>query len=145
MQVFEHLRDPHSFMRELDRILKPGGFLYLAVPNAASIWRKIFGENWISGWYAPFHLFHYTRDSLGTLAQEYGFELVDSWTSTPESWFRLNLKAVFYPRENRLDWRRTWLDLRPIRYLALILLRLFELPVKERDCLVVKLEKRGRR
>src|SRR5450631_3934338 len=51
MQVFEHLRDPHGFMQELARILKSGGMLYLAVPNAASIWRKIFGDNWVSGWF----------------------------------------------------------------------------------------------
>lgn len=141
MQVFEHLRDPHGFMQELARILKPGGVLHLAVPNAASIWRRVFGSNWVSGWYAPFHLFHYDRESLSKLSQQHGFIVTDSWCNTPESWFRLNLKAFFFPRENQLDWRKTWLDSRPARLLLMFLLRIVELPLSERDCLVIKLQK----
>jgi SAM-dependent methyltransferase len=141
MQVFEHLRDPHGFMQELNRILKTDGTLYLAVPNAASIWRKLFGKNWVSGWYAPFHLFHYDRESLSKLSQQHGFIVTDSWSITPESWFRLNLKALLYPGENQLDWRRTWLDSRPLRLLLMVLLRIVELPFSERDCLVLKLRK----
>lgn len=142
MQVFEHLRDPHGFMKELARILKSGGMLYLAVPNATSIWRKVFGNNWVSGWFAPFHLCHYNRDNLAKLAGQHGFDVTRSWSSTPESWFRLNLKAWLYPAENQLDWRRTWLDTLPIRYTLMALLRIVELPIRERDCLVMKFQKR---
>ena len=143
MQVFEHLRDPHRFMQELGRILNNKGTLYLAVPNAASIWRKVFGANWVSGWYAPFHLFHYNRETLAGLAQQHGFVVTDCWSRTPDSWFRLNLKAFFYPSENQLDWRKTWLDSRPVRYLLMLLLRIIEFPFSERDCLVIKLQKQG--
>jgi SAM-dependent methyltransferase len=143
MQVFEHLRDPHVFMEELARILKRGGILYLAVPNAASIWRNIFGDNWVSGWFAPFHLFHYKRDTLAKLAAKHGFDVIASWSSTPESWFRLNLKAYLYPGENKLDWRKSWLDIPLMRYLLMLVLRIVELPFAERDCLVMKLKKRG--
>jgi SAM-dependent methyltransferase len=143
MQVFEHLRDPHRFMQELGRILKSNGTLYLAVPNAASIWRKVFDANWVSGWYAPFHLFHYNRETLAGLAQQHGFVVTDCWSRTPESWFRLNLKAFFYPSENQLDWRQTWLDSRPVRYFLMLFLRIIELPFSERDCLVMKLQKKG--
>lgn len=143
MQVFEHLRDPHEFMNELARILKRGGMLYLAVPNAASIWRKIFGDNWVSGWFAPFHLFHYSRDTLSKLAAQHGFDVAESWSRTPESWFRLNLKACLYPGENRLDVRKSGLDFRLMSYLLMVVLRIIELPFAERDCLVIKLVKRG--
>lgn len=143
MQVFEHLRDPHEFMKELVRILKSGGMLYLAVPNAASIWRKVFRNNWVSGWFAPFHLCHYNRETLARLAEQHGFDVTESWSSTPESWFRLNLKAWLYPAENKLDWRRTWLDALPIRYTLMVLLRIVELPFREHDCLVMKFHKQG--
>lgn len=116
--------------------------LYLAVPNAASVWRKVFGHNWVSGWFAPFHLFHYTRDTLEKLARQHGFELIDTWSRTPESWFRLNLKALLYPGENQLDWHRNWLDSRPVRYLLMLILRTVELPLPEKDCLVIQLRKR---
>ena len=117
--------------------------LYLAVPNSYSIWRKVFGNNWVSGWFAPFHLFHYNRDTLAKLAGQHGFDVAESWSSTPESWFRLNLKACLYRKENQLDWRRSWLDSRPVRYLLMLMLRIVELPFRERDCLVMKLKKRG--
>ena len=141
MQVFEHLRNPHEFMKELARIIKSDGMLYVAVPNSASIWRKVFGVNWVSGWFAPFHLFHYNREVLDKLASKYGFEVMESWSSTPESWFRLNLKACFYPKENKLDWYKCWLDSLPIRYLLMCVLRVVELPFRERDCLVMKFKK----
>jgi len=143
MQVFEHLREPQVFIKELERIMKPGGFLYLAVPNADSFWRRFFGSNWVSGWFAPFHLFHYNRSNLAKLASQHGFELVDSSSRTPESWFRLNIKASLYPLENQLDSTTNWLDSLPIRYIAMLLLRILELPIRERDCLVVVLQKNG--
>lgn len=142
MQVFEHLRDPHGFLRELGRVLKDGGMLYLAVPNAASMWRNIFKDNWVSGWFAPFHLFHYTRGVVEKLADQHGFDLVQAWSRTPESWFRLNLKAALYPGEHRLDWHRNWLDVTPLRYLLMVLLRMIEFPFREKDCLVLQFRKR---
>jgi SAM-dependent methyltransferase len=143
MQVFEHLHDPHGSMQEIARILKNGGMLYLALPNAASVWRKVFGKNWVSGWFAPFHLFFYNRDMLAKMAAAYGFDVIESWSSTPESWFRLNLKAYLYPKENQLEWRLIWLDNMPIRLVLMAFLRIVELPLCQRDCLVIKFQKRS--
>jgi len=41
IDVIEHLVDPHQFVREAYRLLKPGGYLILATPNLAS-WHNIF-------------------------------------------------------------------------------------------------------
>lgn len=142
MQVFEHLRDPHIFMSELARVLSSGGSLYLAVPNSRSIWRRVFKKNWVSGWFAPFHLFHYDRRSLSVLAAKHGFELLESWSTTPASWFRLNLKAWLHAGNNRLDGLHSFLDMAPARYSLMLALRLIEIFVRERDCLVIKLVKR---
>lgn len=142
MQVFEHLRDPHRFMRELARIVRPGGQLYLAVPNVASFWRRLFGENWVSGWFAPFHLAHYNATALGRLGQQHGFTLRRSWSRTPDSWFRLNLRAWLHTRDNMLDRHGSTLDLLPVRFVLVMLVRFAELFVRERDCLVVHLERR---
>jgi len=141
MQVFEHLRDPQVFMGELSRVTKMGGALYLAVPNSASIWRKIFSTNWVSGWFAPFHLFHYNSEALTSMAAKHGFVATKIWRNTPESWFRLNLKAFFYPNDNRLDHHSCWLDSRIIRPFIIVALRLIELPVRQRDCLIIKFMK----
>lgn len=142
MQVFEHVRDPQRFMAELHRILKPSGMLYLAVPNAASVWRRVFGENWVSGWFAPFHLVHYTAASLGCMARAKGFEVRRAWSRTPDSWFRLNIRAWLQPHNNTLDHGRSALEALPLRIALMALLRLCELFARERDCLVMQLERR---
>jgi len=141
MQVFEHLRDPHGFMQELSRILKKDGELYLAIPNSASIWRKVFRSNWVSGWFAPFHLVHYNSEVMRVVAKKHGFEVVESWSRTPIHWFKLNLKAWLMPKSNRIDWDKSWLDNRLALELLMVFLRLIELPFREKDCLVVKLRK----
>ena len=142
MQVFEHIRDPNGFMAELNRVLKPGGTLYIAVPNNKSVWRKVFGKNWVSGWFAPFHLFHYDHKTLSLIASRHGFKTVKSWSNTPDSWFRLNLKASISHMEKDLDWSQSWLSSRLVRYVIMSVLRVLELPIRERDCLVMELAKR---
>jgi len=87
------------------------------------------------------HLFHYMAGALEALARLYGFDLVDAWSRTPESWFRLNLKAALYPKEHQLDWFQNWLDVFPIRYVLMCVLRVIELPCREKDCLVVQFRK----
>ncbi|MGN7780841.1 class I SAM-dependent methyltransferase [Mycolicibacterium sp. 22603] len=141
MQVFEHLRNPRRFMKELARVLRTGGVLYLALPNADSAWRRIFGANWVSGWFAPFHLVHYTRQSLARLAAEHGLSVTSSWSRTPESWFRLNLKAALYRDDHRVETYRPLVDSLPSRLVLMCVLRLADVFLRERDCLVVSFRK----
>src|SRR5207247_10598535 len=103
MQVIEHIARPHEFFDEVRRILKPAGALYLAMPNALSFWRQVFGANWVTGWFAPFHLFVYSVAGSGTLAQAHRFEVVRAWSSTSDSWLRLNIKADLHPTSRDLD------------------------------------------
>lgn len=143
MQVFEHIHLPHIFLDELHRIIKQTGEIYLAIPNYKSSWRYLFREYWISGWFSPFHLFHYDKQSIQKLANLHHFEVIDSWSSTPESWFRLNLKAILNRSENKLEQHKIWLDNSLIRFGVMLFLRLSEFFLTEKDCLVVKLKRRN--
>jgi SAM-dependent methyltransferase len=41
VETIEHVENPRAFMRELARVLKPGGFLYVSTPNQLSALSKL--------------------------------------------------------------------------------------------------------
>jgi len=66
--VFEHVGEPLVTLVEAGRILKPGGTLIVATPNAESLLLRLFGAYWFQ-LDAPRHLQIYTPDSIARLAQ----------------------------------------------------------------------------
>lgn len=69
--VIEHVPDPHAFVAELARILKPGGTLVIETPNADALGRGWFGPHWFAN-EVPRHLFLFTPAALDTLGTRYG-------------------------------------------------------------------------
>jgi SAM-dependent methyltransferase len=75
LHVFEHLYNPQQVMSRVARWLKPGGILYMMVPNIDSAGAKTFK----SYWYAlelPRHLFQFSPASLRVLASRVGLNEV---------------------------------------------------------------------
>jgi len=58
IHVLEHLTNPTASMKKIHELLKDGGKLVIAVPNAGSIERKLFGRYW-DGWDIPRHVFNF--------------------------------------------------------------------------------------
>ncbi len=73
--VFEHLKDPFSTLKEIDRILRPGGLLVISVPNIESLQAKIFGGNWIH-LDLPRHIYHFSPGSLSLALEKKGFTII---------------------------------------------------------------------
>ena len=71
----EHVYDPISTMQEVRRILKPGGLVYIIIPNAGSFEARVFGKWWV-GWDVPRHLFHFNKQTVTTLLDKTGFRLL---------------------------------------------------------------------
>jgi SAM-dependent methyltransferase len=99
-QVLEHVRDPHAVLRKVRPALREDGTVFIVVPNASSVWRRAFGPDWVH-WHVPFHLFHYTEESLRKLCAQSGLALVQTRNVTPGEWLLMSLKA----RRNRLRGR----------------------------------------
>jgi SAM-dependent methyltransferase len=78
--VLEHLHDPMSSLREIHRILKPGGIVVLRVPNLRSWDAHLFGEYW-AGFDAPRHLYVFTPQMMNELLARSGFTVLNHDTA----------------------------------------------------------------
>jgi SAM-dependent methyltransferase len=71
--VAEHVHDPATTLREIARLLRPGGVLMIGVPNFGSPEARIGG----AGWFhldVPRHLYHFTSGTLRNLLADAGLE-----------------------------------------------------------------------
>ncbi|MDQ2648022.1 MAG: class I SAM-dependent methyltransferase [Actinomycetota bacterium] len=76
--VLEHLTDTDKALTRMRELLAPGGVLVLAVPDAGSRIAKILGKRWWS--VIPTHIHYFTRQSLTTMLERAGFEVLDAAT-----------------------------------------------------------------
>lgn len=76
--VLEHLHDPIGGLRRLREWAKPGAWLVVSVPNAASLEFRFFKEKWYA-LHVPNHLHHFTPDTLGRVLQAGGWTLEKVW------------------------------------------------------------------
>jgi SAM-dependent methyltransferase len=71
--VLEHISDPHNVVTTLWKWLKPGGILYLHVPNVEALEARIFRSYWY-GLELPRHLYHFSPASLSRLFAQFQFD-----------------------------------------------------------------------
>ncbi|MEM6900530.1 MAG: class I SAM-dependent methyltransferase [Pseudomonadota bacterium] len=69
----EHEAHPRKVLEATYRALRPGGVIYVKVPNFATINRVVRGREWC-GFRFPDHLNYFTINSLRTMADGVGFD-----------------------------------------------------------------------
>jgi len=72
--VLEHLPGPGTYWEAFNRQIKPGGTLFIALPNPASYDAGYYRDYW-AAWDVPRHLWHFTPENIIRMAENHGFHL----------------------------------------------------------------------
>ncbi|OIO26077.1 hypothetical protein AUJ14_02945 [Candidatus Micrarchaeota archaeon CG1_02_55_22] len=72
--VLEHVPDAAATLKEIHRILKPGGLVVVNYPNIGSNLAKVFGRKW---WFLlSVHLYYFTPHTIKKMLEHNGYEMV---------------------------------------------------------------------
>ncbi len=89
VETIEHLPDPLGALRDLGRLLKPGGLLFLTTPNWQSLERWVRGRRW-DAICPDGHIYYFERRTLVRHLELAGFGSVETMTRgctvPPWSW-----------------------------------------------------------
>jgi 2-polyprenyl-3-methyl-5-hydroxy-6-metoxy-1,4-benzoquinol methylase len=75
--VLEHVHFLNERIEQLNKLLKPEGTLFIAVPNSNSWDAKKYKEYW-DGYDVPRHLYHFNQKSFKSLMEKHGFEIIET-------------------------------------------------------------------
>jgi len=71
--IIEHIINPVKALKEVYRVLKPGGYLFVSTDDAGNWLPRLLGHRW---WAlaAPLHLCHFSKRGLEVACERAGFE-----------------------------------------------------------------------
>jgi SAM-dependent methyltransferase len=123
--VLEHAPGPRQMLLDVRGLLSARGRLWISCPNSQSWLRRLFGAYWIN-WHAPFHIAHFSPQTLTALLNSAGFAEVEIRQATPAVWVSMSIIARMFAKEGRPT-----RDLRnPLLVMVLMLLvRFFAFPL----------------
>ena len=101
--VIEHVKDPKSIIKTLNKLLVPGGHLVIETPNIDSLDAMIFKETFWGGYHFPRHWHLFTPESLTALASSLNFKIIklsyltghSFWLYSFHHFFKYHLKQPY--------------------------------------------------
>lgn len=80
--VMEHVHQLHDYVERLKGLLKPGGKIFIAVPNYQSLDSSVYKLYW-AAYDVPRHLYHFTPKTIQVLMEKHGLKVI----SKKPMWF----------------------------------------------------------
>lgn len=88
--VIEHMPDPITEMKEVKRILKPNGIVFIVTPDIGGFWQKILGPSWYH--YKPGeHIMYFSQKTLFKMLNDRGFRNIE----TRRTYHVMSLEYIF--------------------------------------------------
>lgn len=122
--VIEHLSEPFNAMKEVSKLLKPGGVFIFSTPNLNSLDRKIFKDSWL-GYDLPRHLYLFPDSLLRKVLKSHGLEVLNRFCFTG-SHGSLYLNLAYWNKKHPsqiMEWLlpkdSEWLPFRLLTFLPL--------------------------
>jgi len=117
--VLEHLPQPRVVLERTYRLLRPGGWLFISLPNFASLQARLFQRHWYA-LDAPRHLYHFAPRPLDLLLKETGLKVCKHIFFSP----RVNFHSLKY---SLINWSEAHFGSRLPYYMLKPLLMVFPL------------------
>ena len=102
--VLEHSLEPRRMLRDVHRVLRRGGRVWISCPNSQSWLRRAFGRSWIN-WHVPFHISHFSAKTIRGLLEQTGFVDVEIQEITPALWVAQSLIAYLFAKPGKKTWQ----------------------------------------
>lgn len=104
--VLEHIPNLDQMVSRLSRLVKPGGFLIIAVPNFRSFDSHYYGEFW-AAYDVPRHLWHFSQSSIKRIFKS-DFELEKTLPMVFDAYY-VSLLSEKYKTGNKFSIRAFWI------------------------------------
>lgn len=105
VDVLEHVTQPRDLLREVSRVLAPGGVVFIKVPHARynllkfRLLKQLLRQERFDIFDSREHVVHYTVETLGALLKQAGFARVEFYVPRPiqsGAWWQHFARALLY-------------------------------------------------
>ena len=129
--VLPHLHDPVAALRDVASVMRPGGILFMTLPNMRSLNFMAFRESWYH-LDAPRHLFFFSKENLDAMAGRTGFAPLGRRFRSGGGGFKNSLRAAA-ARSGAAHFLTEMTGSRPMRWLMRTFYRYVVDPVRLGD------------
>jgi SAM-dependent methyltransferase len=137
---FEHINNPNETLVEMKRVLKPGGKIFIGVPNIGGAIPKLFKAYW---YYLglPVHTFNYNPTTLSEMLTKHGFLVEKVYHNSTWAGILGSLQVYFYRNSNKLSGDGFLFKFKLFKPLAGVVARFLNL-IKRGDCMEIVASKK---